>query len=807
MKAPKKAWATHAFAVQVLSFLAIGCLAFGLKESVHDAAGLLSPVIFLGMLLGEGLGISHLKGWQAWGGILILGLSGICTRVGQFYIPLANLASSIPLLYQQIPAWIKQKTPPDFSTAVTALADFSVRLWTLTSRAGLWMQNLTHGKEANDPVVRALAWSLVLWLVTAWAGWFLYRTKKALLALAPALALLAIVLDFTGADIIFLGVMLFLILLLIGLTSHKTRQALWKRNGVDFSDSTSTDTTSAFIGLSVALIIAAAVTPSISVRALIGYLQEQSHSPNQTERVAESLGLEAHLGEGSKFILYMAPGLPRQHLLGTTPELSHNIVMFIQTGNFPLMPEMALGAPVPHYYWRSMTYNVYTGRGWASSPTESGSYPANTSLFNGIPAGYQLIQQDVETLRDLGDALNWSGVFLRADQPYQVAWRAHPAASADPGNDSLSSADLLGVLGQARIYHIDSLLLLVSIEELRAAPDNYPAWVMYRYLALPDSVPSRVLALGRDLTAAALTPYDRAIAIETYLRTFPYTLDIPSPPLYRDVADYFLFDLKKGYCDYYATAMVVLARAAGLPARLVVGYASGEYDAPNARYIVTEADAHSWAEVYFSGIGWVEFEPTAAQPEIIRSAQVTSLPPPILPPSHQTGMELLKGLLDDMPFLLRGSGLFAGILISALISWQLATVWWLQRSSASRAVAWIYKRVYRQGRKVTGPLRKGETAHEFAARLEAKLDFLSQHSHLRKILDPAALEIISLTNIYNQAIFSPRPPRRDDVSQAFRTWRRLRWRLTLAGILTFGESLTDTHNRSKGRHRLSERMV
>jgi transglutaminase-like putative cysteine protease len=81
-----------------------------------------------------------------------------------------------------------------------------------------------------------------------------------------------------------------------------------------------------------------------------------------------------------------------------------------------------------------------------------------------------------------------------------------------------------------------------------------------------------VLALARDLTATEPTPFDRARAIEAYLRTYPYTLDLPSPKLDRDVVDYFLFDLRQGYCDYYATSMVVLARAAGLPARLAVGY-------------------------------------------------------------------------------------------------------------------------------------------------------------------------------------------------------------------------------------------
>jgi transglutaminase-like putative cysteine protease len=92
------------------------------------------------------------------------------------------------------------------------------------------------------------------------------------------------------------------------------------------------------------------------------------------------------------------------------------------------------------------------------------------------------------------------------------------------------------------------------------------------------------------------------------------------------VADYFLFDLKKGYCDYFATTMVVMARAAGIPARFVSGYSPGAYDAPNAQYVVRELNAHSWAEVYFTDIGWVEFEPTGSIPEIVRMEEEITTP-------------------------------------------------------------------------------------------------------------------------------------------------------------------------------------
>jgi len=199
---------------------------------------------------------------------------------------------------------------------------------------------------------------------------------------------------------------------------------------------------------------------------------------------------------------------------------------------------------------------------------------------------------DVRAEGDLGDLLYAAGDLVTVDRQYLVAWRSPSdafgatlvsPARTPPGQgriDRQTRGD------RPTVYQVTSLLPDVGEAQLQAVGSDYPAWVQYRYLALPDEVPARVHALARDLTATAPTPYDRARAIEAYLRTFPYTLDLPAPPVDRDVVDYFLFDLQQGYCDYYATAMVVLARAAGLPARLAMGYYTGIYDESNDRWLM-----------------------------------------------------------------------------------------------------------------------------------------------------------------------------------------------------------------------------
>ncbi len=199
----------------------------------------------------------------------------------------------------------------------------------------------------------------------------------------------------------------------------------------------------------------------------------------------------------------------------------------------------------------------------------------------------RLVWQEVQKQGNAGELLFAAGTLVTVDHDFNVAWRSQP------------DGDLFGASVQSKTYRVASRVSTAGEVELRLAGSNYPEWIRARYLALPNDIPDRVLVLARDLTATAPTLFDRARAIEAYLRHFPYTLDLTTPPPNRDIVDYFLFDLKRGYCDYYATAMVVLARAAGLPARLVVGYATGTYDPSQARYVVTEADAHSWVEVYF----------------------------------------------------------------------------------------------------------------------------------------------------------------------------------------------------------------
>lgn len=133
-----------------------------------------------------------------------------------------------------------------------------------------------------------------------------------------------------------------------------------------------------------------------------------------------------------------------------------------------------------------------------------------------------------------------------------------------------------------------------------------------RYLQLPDNLPARVHELAQLITSSFSSSYDKAKAVEQYFsaNNFPYTLTPQKTPRGQDFVDYFLFDLKEGYCTYFASAMTVLLRSAGIPARYVEGYILPSYPDTDNIFKVTNEQAHAWVEAYFEGFGWLVFEPT-----------------------------------------------------------------------------------------------------------------------------------------------------------------------------------------------------
>jgi hypothetical protein len=304
-------------------------------------------------------------------------------------------------------------------------------------------------------------------------------------------------------------------------------------------------------------------------------------------------------------------------------------------------------------------------------------------------------------------------------------------------------------------------------------------------LQLPDVVSSRVLTLAQELVADIDVPYDRAVAIESYMRTFSYTLEVPGPPPEREVADFFIFDLQQGYCDYYATSMVVLARAVGLPARLVIGYVGGMYDPVEARYAVRESDAHAWVELYFPDFGWIEFEPTAGRPAIYRAAgasmpfdpaSLNTSPPPLMPPSESEPSAILIAWREIWPILA-----FVLVLISLVLgATMIDNIVLLVGYDGQEMATQVYHRLRKHAAKLRVPLNEGDTPNEFADAFVQKLDDIMWDRYIDIVLNPALNEVRALTDSYASAWYAPQPLDTPARRAVVWTWWKLRWRLWFA---------------------------
>ena len=144
-----------------------------------------------------------------------------------------------------------------------------------------------------------------------------------------------------------------------------------------------------------------------------------------------------------------------------------------------------------------------------------------------------------------------------------------------------------------------SEISVATPEDLRVAGKNYPGWITDHYLQLPNtSAMNRIEDLATTLTYDKRTPYDKAVAIQAFLHEFEYTQTIPTPPFDADGVDYFLFTLRRGYSDYFGSAMPVMLRSLGIPARLVAGYAPGEWLENQEAYLVKDLHSHALSLIH-----------------------------------------------------------------------------------------------------------------------------------------------------------------------------------------------------------------
>ena len=756
----------------VLVIASLQMMAYGISSSLPGTnVSYLFAVCLFAAILGWSLSQSKINGFYSTLLIVVFGITGIWMIGARLFLPLLDWFKAVTALVPQIEPAIRDKIAMDLTQvrlAWTVIAQSSAALWT---RWQFWLKDVGGNVSVNDALVRNMIWSFVLWCLAAWIGWFAAR-RRAIPALLPGILLMAFILSYSEYRIYSLWMMVILMLLLMGVWNYKNHTVQWQQRRVDYSDSILYDNTQAVIFLAFLFGTVAFAAPSISWRSIQDALQNR----NKNE-AAEALGIRKQPAT-VKDTKFQEPSLPRQHLLTEGVEESQELVMTIRTGEMPPVPVPSLAADAPRHYWRGTTYDQYQGTGWITSGTAPQKYRANSPLIPGLLEHYSPMHLDVEMQRPEG-RLFWSGILYSSSVPFRADWRLRPKSDLFADQATLLQADLFTAASGAASYQAETYIPHVTITQLRDASTEYPDTIRVHYLQLPYELPARVRRLADEITSGIDNPYDKAKAIETYLRTsYPYDLDIPAPPADRDVTDYFLFDLKRGYCDYYATAMVVLARASGLPARFVSGYSSGSYDAINAQYIVRELNAHSWAEIYFPELGWIEFEPTASEPQIERLERVAELPA-INPPATQAKKFLFQLTSTNILYWI---SFLVFVVLGIVLYFVVIERFWVLNRAPSSSIAILYRRYYRLGRSLAGKRTRAETASEFTSKLVHSVKEIAAHSGGIQPLHSAESNAKQITDIYLLSLFSNRIIEKEDASRAFKLWRRLRLQLSIARL-------------------------
>ena len=753
----------------------IGSIATNLAANIRDIdGGIFVLTSILALLCGWILARTSFPGWIT---VIWATAAGVATLVitkTDFFNNSLELSRAVVKWVQKLSQQGFDEPLPDASAILTASRDIGVEINSLILNLTDWTTSLLQQKTIHDPISVYLVWVMGMWGAAVWAGWAVRRRKQPLLAVLPAGVIFASSMSFVRGHILSLIPVLGAALLLIAWYSFSTQIKNWQLSRIDYSEDIQMDFVIWVISICGAVLILSWLVSYLSPQRIFRTIQEFAQEQSiDTQKVGDSLGLRTQLKGQDEFAGWGPGILPRQHLLGSGPELSEQIALLVKINpEKDRSKDLAQIDNMPPLYWRALTYDVYTGRGWASSPLETHQFRAEEPVTDVMDPQRFLINQEFEVMKGNENPILYAGELVTAKPDFAIAYRSNPGAPRD----------IFGGKIDTRSYKVESLIPIVGESQLRSVNEEPPLWIADRYLQLPESFPSRVHDLALDLTAGKMTDYEKARLLEAYLRNIPYTLDVPAPPLNKDVADYFLFDLQEGYCDYYATSMVVMARAVGLPARLVIGFASGTYNENQNQFVVTEADAHSWVEIYFQGFGWIEFEPTGGRPAILRHQFV----PLIEVPATENLRITIPGVnLSSWVRWLLGMIFLLGLLVFTAMIWLFGDICRLQRKTTPAVLETLYSKLYRFGEHLQKPPEPYNTPLEFSAKLKNHFKQLIDTRKLAAPLSGTDRETQMIIKLYAISIYSQAKPDQSEKIQAIRSWKRLRLRLWLARLFKY----------------------
>ncbi|NLG49385.1 MAG: transglutaminase domain-containing protein [Chloroflexi bacterium] len=723
-------------------------LAVQMSNWVPEAHRLLYASCWAG-LAGALLGRSRLSGWLAWVIGLLVGLLYSLQFAGRLLPGLGLLLDDASAVWAMLTGGsTSARWPFAYSVGhMIAQGDAMIR-----HLAG-WVNAIQQDSVTLNNTPLWLAVSLAIWLLTFNAVYELFRSKRPFMALIPLGVGVVANVSFTDLGMVYVYLYLAITLVALAWANMERLEAFWVKTGLDFSPELKRDVLIAGTGLTTLIVVVALLMPYVTYKKAIYFFWN---------RVGPSL--EQFYGRLDRAFAGRNPipdptpsararSLPSHEVSGGLPP-GDNILFMVQTSDPVPLPEelgmwmhgMTIEDMLVRRYWRQRAYDRYTGWGWDSDDRNSRNVEQGAPWAE-ITYPHTVVTQTFSLLDASGDLAFAVNEPVWVDAHYRVLMRSGDDLAAFGVND--------------KTYSVVSYVPSATATQLREAEGAYPDWVQERYLQLPQ-LPRRIhdLAAGIVEREGATTRYDQARAIETYIREFDYDLEIEPPPPGKDVVDYFLFDVKRGYCDYSATAMTVMLRSLGVAARYVSGYGPGAFDFSRSAWVVRELNAHAWVEVYFPGYGWIEFEPTPTQRIFYRADTTWDYASSAPQPEQRVRREF------RIPtFWLWVAGVL--IVLAFVIIWP--PRWFGHAPDSHREAIWqVYEQLVRRARWLELTPSAGQTPREYMAILAREI------GERATFAESAPRDIALISESYQRARYSDEPITSYESYNVQRAWRRLR---------------------------------
>ncbi|GAB4482033.1 MAG: transglutaminaseTgpA domain-containing protein [Anaerolineales bacterium] len=542
---------------------------------------------------------------------------------------------------------------------------WSEKISTILVRLSIILNRVSNQQPVYDNLLFLFIMMILFWMLGLNAGYSLVRSKHVLRIIVPLF--LAIILIHSYDSLVparagYLYLFSALAVLVIGRLFYTQQSEGWRRKRFYVPPQLSSEALQYTIGLVIIFLFFSFILPAnrsqleSMVRAWEKIKEPFQSIRQDFENAFSSLRVSTQI---------QPEFYDRTLNLGFGNELSEEEI-------FTAIAQAKIPADA-HIYWRSRVYDHYENGQWTLSDYSTREFAANSFEVD-LPAFTNRTSRLYSFTISLNQPL--SPLILPA-QPY---W-TNLAVQVEYLENQDGTLDILAIRSSTpptvgKTYNARASLSITTAQQLRQAGEEYPTWVTERYLQLPSTLSERTHALALEITQDLSSPYEKAVAITDYLRThITYIATLEDLPPNQDLIDWFLFDSKKGFCNYYATAAVLMLRSLGIPARLAVGFAQGTMEDIQAAnvYVVRQRDAHAWPEVFFPNIGWIEFEPTSSQPAISyplqqEESQTNTLPPEINP------QDILKKLQEEkandaqsIPDASNNRSLFLSLAISILV--------------------------------------------------------------------------------------------------------------------------------------------